>query len=360
LDEPSRIEGIGWDAAVVDEIADCPAGTWMKHVMPAMAGEDCWAWVIGVPDEEGRNFHEQRRLIELARGEGAREVEASSQFHPLPYPPPDYRERGKKDPHPSPPPAYQGRGQKEMGTRRVWSHHSWSAEEIIGSEMAEIFRGAMDARTYEQEIHGRTVARASAALEDFRPEVHVKPCGYRRELPLRWSLDFNVNPMCSGVFQIVGREMHVLCELEERHSDTSRASAQFARLVAERRWDATNVAIYGDATGRARDSTSGESDWDIVRAETARWRPTWHVWRSNPMQRATLNSLRGMLRSANGEVALRIDPSCRGLIRDMEEAVWPGDLSGFHHLAWLRYAAAEWRDPRFEWPKVGGMVGCSR
>jgi hypothetical protein len=290
----------------------------MKHVMPALAGREAgeqrWAWVIGVADEEGRNFHEQRRLIELARADARVEV---------------------------------------------WSHHTWSAEEIIGAEMAGIFRGAMDARTYEQEIHGRTVVRASAALEDFRPEVHVRKCEYQRGVKLNWSLDFNVNPMCSGVFQIVGKEMHVLCELEQRHSDTARACAQFERLVAERKWDAKELGIYGDATGRARDSTSGESDWDIVRAATARWRPCWHVGMSNPTQRATLNSLRGMLRSADGVVALRIDPSCRGLIRDMEEAQWPGDLSGFHHLAWLRYAAAEWRDPRFVMGE-GGVVGFSR
>ena len=157
LDEPSRIEGIAWTGAVVDEIADCPPGSWMKHLMPALAGEEAWAWIVGVPDDEGRNRWEQDRLIEMARADAS---------------------------------------------GRVWSHHSWSAEEILSPEVVRIFRGAMDERTYAQEIHGEKMARTWAAFEEFRREVHVGRCEYRAELPLCWSLDFNVNPMCSGILQV--------------------------------------------------------------------------------------------------------------------------------------------------------------
>ena len=153
--------------------------------------------------------------------------------------------------------------------------------------------------------------------------------------------------------------MRVLCELTERHSDTMRACDLFERVVRERGWDARGVRILGDATGNARDTTSGIDDWSIVRSRLAGYGPVFCVGRSNPTQRGSVNAVRGLLRSADGEARLRIDPGCVGLIRELQEAQWPGELEGYHHLAWLRYAAA-WEARGKISTGVGGVVGVDR
>ena len=131
----------------------------------------------------------------------------------------------------------------------------------------------------------------------------------------------------------------VLEELRLPDTKTDSAVTAFLDLAADRDWDLTNLHIYGDATGTARDSTSGTSDWTIVRNRLAHVAPHLKVPRANPAIKQTINAINAKLKAADGAARLTIAPKCRGLIDDLRSALWPSDkmMHDQHALAWLRY-----------------------
>jgi hypothetical protein len=131
--------------------------------------------------------------------------------------------------------------------------------------------------------------------------------------------------------------------------------------VAEQRgWDLRRVAIYGDATGWARDSTSGRSDWAIVQRRLHNISPQLKVSRSNPAVKDTINAVRAILRSAEGASRFSIDPRCVRLIEDLRSAVWPGSLEAQHALAWFRYFIEREYSIHPPVANYGGEIGFSK
>ncbi|MCX5658573.1 MAG: hypothetical protein NTW19_02490 [Planctomycetota bacterium] len=301
LDRPQRIEGSPWDGCVIDEIADCRPGTWDSHLRPALADRGGWAWLIGVPDRDAPGQVEYKRMHDAAAA----------------------------------------------GTAPNWAAYAWPSTDILPPEEVESLRRTMDEEIFRQEIGGQFVLAGGLAFPGFDPAKHVRSdADYEPGLPLAWALDFNVNPMCSGVLQLPGTSggLRVLHEIVLNDSSTEMACEAFLQWCEERGIEPHGVRIYGDPTGHARDSTSGKSDWAIVRQRLAAYRPQIKVPRAPWPVKDTLNALRARLRNAAGEIGLSIHPSCRRLIREMGELLWPSDLSQGHCVAWLRYAVA-WEFP---------------
>lgn len=305
LDRPQRIEGSPWDGCVIDEMADCRPGTWEAHLRPALADRQGWAWLIGVPDRDAPGQVDYKRLHDHAAS----------------------------------------------GLDPQWAVYAWPSTDILPPAEVESLRGAMDEETFRQEIGGEFVLAGGLAFPAFSVAAHVSEWAtYEPGLALAWSLDFNVNPMCSGVLQwpreagrgarTSGGAVRVLHEFVLGDSSTDAACDAFLDWCAARGVDARGVGVYGDPTGHARDSTSGRSDWAIVRRRLAHLRPRLRVPRAPWPVKDTLNALRARLRSGTGETGLIVHPSCRRLIREMGELLWPGDLSEGHCVAWLRYVLA--------------------
>ena len=80
------------------------------------------------------------------------------------------------------------------------------------------------------------------------------------------------------------------------------------------------LEFHGDATGEAKDSTSGISDWFIIRNRLKNFEPRLKVPRSNPPIADTVNDVNALIKSAAGEVRLQIDPKCRVLIENFRSA----------------------------------------
>ena len=120
---------------------------------------------------------------------------------------------------------------------------------------------------------------------------------------------------------------------------TETVSQDVLARMKQRGWSTDHVHVYGDATGNARDSTSGTSDWIIVRNRLASLGPVMRVPRSNPAVKETINAVSAKLMTADGGVSLAVHPRCHGLIADLRDALWPSPtlLHDAHALAWLRY-----------------------
>jgi hypothetical protein len=146
----------------------------------------------------------------------------------------------------------------------------------------------------------------------------------RAEAPLLWALDFNVDPMCSVVAQIVGGTVHVLDEIVLRHSSTLHACQEFQRRFPNH---PRGVVVYGDASGNSV-HTTGTSDYHIVReffAENYSDCLQYKVPKANPSVRDRVTLTNSKLRSASGQFHLLVDPKCLELIKDFEQVCYKAD-----------------------------------
>jgi hypothetical protein len=317
LDKAERMEGSPWDGGVIDELANCKPCIWDANIRPALADRRGWCWLIGVPDMHSPGQVEYQRMVDLALS--------------------------GKDPE--------------------WAHFSWPSRDILPEAEVESARRRMDARMFAQEFEGKFVIARGVAFPEFSIAAHVKEIEYDPSLPICWSLDFNIDPMCSGVIQHHKGVIGVIEELTLPDTRTDSACTAFLDLAAARGWKLAGMTIYGDATGSARDSTSGVSDWYIVRnrLKSAGVKFSDKTQRANPPIKDTINAIAAKLKSADGGVSLAIHPRCARLIEDMRSALWPSgnDLRDEHCLAWLRYFTAREYPVTPDRAEAAGGIGFS-
>ena len=152
-DNYDSLRGEGLDFLILDEYAAIAPAAWTEVLRPALADRQGRALFIGTP--RGYNH-----------------------FYDL----------------------YQG-----VQGLAHWSTFQFTTEQGGNVSRAELTSATqeLDERTYRQEFQARfenlTAGRVYYA---FDRAAHVAEVEYARGVPLCWSLDFNINPMCSVIAQI--------------------------------------------------------------------------------------------------------------------------------------------------------------
>lgn len=191
----------------------------------------------------------------------------------------------------------------------------------------ERLKDSYDAKLYEQEVRGEYLSAAGNLVYDaFDRQVNVLTTDIIGNLPLLWSLDFNVDPMSSVVAQIRDQTVYVVDEQSLQRVGTLDACERFYETYGDH---PGGIEIYADATG-ARMQTSGTSDHQMIReffTQRCRGAYRFRVGRSNPPVRDRVRLVNRLLRDANGTSRLFVAERCRGLIRDFEEVRYRGDSS---------------------------------
>jgi hypothetical protein len=311
LDKPERTEGTPWDGCVIDELANCKPGIWDANIRPALSDRQGWAWLIGVPDFDSPGQVEYARLHDMARS----------------------------------------------GADPEWEAFSWGSADILPPAEVESARRRMDPLLFEQEYGGKFIKPGGLAFPTFDYKTHVRDdlAIYDPSLPLCWCLDFNVNPMCSGVIQHRNGLVKVIHEFSLSDSSTDSACTAFLEWLDANGIDARGrLSYYGDATGHARDSTSGTTDWRIVANRLRSLSPACKVPTAPFRVKDTVNSVRAKLKTAAGHVSLYVNSQCRVLINDFQSALWPSDMEECHSLAWLRYFV------QYQYPVLYDAVNAGR
>ncbi|HYZ84810.1 MAG TPA: hypothetical protein VE621_10420, partial [Bryobacteraceae bacterium] len=117
---------------------------------------------------------------------------------------------------------------------------------------------------------------------------------------------------------------YVLDEIVVEQATTFDACNEFHT----RYWDHPgDILIYGDASGNSL-KTSGTTDYDMIRQFFSRHRARpvrYLIPTKNPAVRDRILMMNSMLRSADGQVRLRISPKCKRTIRDLQEVTYKGD-----------------------------------
>lgn len=217
------------------------------------------------------------------------------------------------------------------GRDRYSTVHARTADNpALPAEYVEQLRESMDEQHVLAYLEGRFVPLFQRSVYyNFDRKVHASdPVGYDPNQPLFWSHDFNVNPMCSVIFQtpVFGgrRHVHYFDEIVLPNSNTPEACREFVE-----RWGDHRGLVYvaGDPSGRGRDTRqeSARSDFDIIVDTLAREMPhaeiVPYIDRSAPSLKRRYNTTNALLKSGSGYVSLAVDPACKGLITSFERTV---------------------------------------
>jgi ribosomal protein S17E len=192
----------------------------------------------------------------------------------------------------------------------------------------------LDERTYRQEFEAKFenlgVGRAYYAFD----RVHnVKNFVINPQRELCWSLDFNMNPLCSVLAQVFENGVIVLEEIILLDSNTLAACEEF--LSRTEKWFTgmpLSVRVYGDSTGEQRRTSASRTDWQIVKEFFGRYRdrfsPTFRLPSANPLVKDRVNCVNAKLRNHAGQRRLQVHSNCKQLIKDFEQVCWKTDPHG--------------------------------
>jgi hypothetical protein len=285
-DSYDSLRGEGLDFVVLDEYASMSPGAWTEVLRPALADRRGKALFIGTP----RGFNHFYDLHEAAQGQSD------------------------------------------------WATFRFTTEEG-GNVSAEELRSALrelDERVYRQEFRASFENLTTGRVYYAFDRSDIKPVDYDPRFPLCWSLDFNIDPACSVLCQVVHGHVQVLDEIALRDSSTYDVCKQFASRTRE--WvdsfhhGALPVYVYGDATGDSRKSAASRTDWQIVRdffaGKAQEFKATFRIPSRNPEVKDRINCVNAIISNASGQRRLAVSSKCKQLIRDLEQVSWKTDANG--------------------------------
>ncbi len=153
---------------------------------------------------------------------------------------------------------------------------------------------------------------ALSTYHSFDRSKNVQKCEYDRSKPVRLGLDYNVDPMCSVLFQIYPNEPKVRIFDAISLSHQGRGDLLSARMCAviKDKYPNSQYIVYPDASGFQRHTSAMFSDIDILKQNGFQVQ----VRKTNPPVTNRVNSVNKML-----EGNIIIDPRCKALIQDLEK-----------------------------------------
>lgn len=289
MDKPERIEGRPWNGGILDEYANMKPGAWGENVRPALSDRKGWCWLIGVP--EGRNHYYDVNQYALHSG----------------------------DPE--------------------WASFTWPSSAVLDPEEVAAARRQLDPLVFEQEYEASFVNFTGRAYYPFG-DGHCAKLEYDPKLRINLCFDFNVDPGVCAIIQeqrlpkqyerdrnglmLMNRPLVGSGVIGEVHiPKNSNTEAVCRKIIADWGHHQGEVRCYGDATGGARGTAKTQgSDWDIIKDQLRPvfgTRLSFAVPKSNPTERARINSVNTRLKTTVGEIRLMVDPKrAPNVVKDFE------------------------------------------
>lgn len=269
-DNPDTLRGVGLNFVVLDEFQDMRVETWTTIIRPTLAKDRGEALFIGTPKAYNQLY----------------EVYALGQ-----------------DPE-----------------RTAWSSYQFPTitSPFIPEEEIADARRDMDPRTFRQEFEASFVTMSGRVYYPFDRHTHAKPeITFNPKLPIWVGVDFNIDPMSAAIMQPQPNgQVWVVDEVFMHNSNTEEICEELER----RYWRyMSQITIYPDPAGGARQHARGESDLDIFRQKG--FKRIKHR-RKHPAVADRVNAVNRMLRNADGTIRLMVNSTCRNLIESMEQTLY--------------------------------------
>jgi hypothetical protein len=219
--------------------------------------------------------------------------------------------------------------------------------ELRPMEYLDALQRGLSEEAWAAQYQGRpaNLVGTGNVYRSFSKAQNVRPVAYDPKRPLVWSMDFNVDPMCSVIAQwheeitpytyLTNEKkstISVLQEISLPNSTTQEACEEFCNRTEQYRQGGRiiHVRVYGDRSGQSR-KTVGDSDYAVIRdyfRQKPGYRLTEHLQKANPSVKDRVNAVNAMFCNARGEVRTLVDPSCVELIKDFMQVQWKRDSGG--------------------------------
>lgn len=200
-----------------------------------------------------------------------------------------------------------------------------TADNKAAPGFADRLLGVYSKQLAAQEIAGDYINLATGRAYTFSRERNAsKVLAFNPDLPLTFSLDFNVAPLCGVIMQVDKKAatIHVLDEIFIPESaQTKEACREFVSRC--KAWNPKLVMLAGDASGKNRTTTTTDTNHSIMIRETKdHFKIQDDFDTCNPTQFSRVQAVNAMLEPAIGDARLLIDPKCENLILDLEQVAF--------------------------------------
>lgn len=271
-DNPDSLRGVGIHLLVMDEVQDIDPDAWTKVLRPTLASTGGHALFIGTPKAYNHLY--------------------------------DLYTLGQDDEN------------RQSGQWISWQFPTSSSPFIPIAEI-ESARKDMDERSFRQEFEASFETMSGRVYYPFDRKLHVTDCPFNPELPIWVGQDFNVDPMSSVVLQPQPNgALWAIDEIVMNGSNTE----EVCDVLDKRYWRyKNNVVIFPDPASNSRQHARGETDLDIFREKGFKrilFRPR------HPAVADRINSVNSLLRTATGDIRLKIDKTCKNLIESLEGTIY--------------------------------------
>lgn len=200
------------------------------------------------------------------------------------------------------------------------------ANTYLNKQAIDTLAGDYDPKFAEQELGGEFVIFEGAVYYTFKRTENagalaLQVAQYDPNLAIGLCCDFNVDPMAWPMTQMRVRkdglkQVVVIDEIFLRNSNTEEACREFKLRMPRHR---AGVILYGDATGKARHTSSNVTNWKIIENELRHYGLTKRVPSANPAERDRVNAVNGLICNSKNDRRLLVNPKCKHLIRDLEQ-----------------------------------------
>lgn len=202
-------------------------------------------------------------------------------------------------------------------------HHStWRMNKWIPMDFIAFLEGLKHTNPYYYTIYtlgewGNKIT-GGRAYKAFDRGKHVVKTGYRNNLPVHITFDFNVRPyMTLTVWQVVGRKAVQVDEIigVEPNNSTPKVCRLFAQKYREH---TAGVFVYGDPAGKQQDTRDerGYNDFNIIYKELKDFQPRMRIADVAPPVISRINWINSILEAKEGGVEIEVNEKCNHTIMD--------------------------------------------
>lgn len=243
-------------------------------------------------------------------------------------------------------------GPKKLPDSDFVQCHSSENKKHLPETYVSDLQARLGAKLAQQQLGAQFVSLTQGRIFSFDRNRHCKPVEYNPNLPLIWSMDFNVAPMAGIIMQSDMDRVWVLDEVcIEDDAQTRGAVLEFAaKYKGEIGADSKSlraVVAWGDRAGRDRDTRGHETDIDIMLKTL---RENFHSVKDGQdyAQRFVVDGVNACNAIFDHDRCM-IDPKCKRLMQDLEQMTWKQGTKEVEKLK--NKALTHWGDA-FRYPVV--------
>ena len=223
----------------------------------------------------------------------------------------------------------------------------------LREQYIERMRSTMDPQLFAIEVMGEWgdigVGRVYTQFDDKKnvgtaltlPGGRKIELDYDKAKPHRWTHDFGVSPRVAISFQVIvppqkipGYQREIVFVFDEysmQNGSTFELIGEFTRRNPPE--SISSLILHGDPAGQTRNSTTGLSDWAMLRDD-----PRMQAYRgliergsAAPLIVDRTNAMNAKLCNAAGDVGIIIHPRCTKLREDLQQTAWKDGTRQLDH-----------------------------